>query len=138
MSHNVHILNLQFPIRKLCRHDKDMPRATVEIELISPLDKMAAILADDIFKCIFLNENVRIPGQISLNSIVLRSPSDNKPSLVQVMAWRQHRRQAITWTNDNPVHRRTYAALGGGELNQAYRDFVLFPLSGRQADSTDC
>ena len=29
-----------------------------------PLDKMAAILADDIFKCIFLNENDRIPIQI--------------------------------------------------------------------------
>ena len=26
-----------------------------------PLDKMASILADDIFKCIFLNENDRIP-----------------------------------------------------------------------------
>ena len=30
-----------------------------------PLDKMAAIVADDIFKCIFLNENDRIPIQIS-------------------------------------------------------------------------
>ena len=32
---------------------------------------MANILADDIFKCIFLNEN------------------DNKPAMVQVMAWHQ-------------------------------------------------
>ena len=29
-----------------------------------PLDKMAAILADNIFKCIFLNEDVRILIQI--------------------------------------------------------------------------
>ena len=29
-----------------------------------PLDKMATILADDIFKCIFLNENDNIPIQI--------------------------------------------------------------------------
>ena len=29
-----------------------------------PLDKMAAILVDNIFKCIFLNENDRIPIQI--------------------------------------------------------------------------
>ena len=29
-----------------------------------PLDKMAAILADDIFKCIFLNGKIRIPIQI--------------------------------------------------------------------------
>ena len=27
-----------------------------------------------------------------------------------------NRRQAITWTNADPVHRRIYAALGWGEL----------------------
>ena len=48
----------------------------------SPLDKMAAILADDIFKCIFLNENDRIPIQVSLK-FVPRSPIDNRPALVQ-------------------------------------------------------
>ena len=47
---------------------------------------MAAISADDIFNCIFLNENDRIPTQISLK-YVPRSPIDNKPALVQVMAW---------------------------------------------------
>ena len=45
---------------------------------------MAAILADDNFKCIFLNEN---PIQISLK-FVLRSPIDNIPAFVQVMACR--------------------------------------------------
>ena len=49
---------------------------------------MAAILADDIFNRIFLNENVRIPIQISLK-LVPMSPNDNKPSLVQVMVWRR-------------------------------------------------
>ena len=49
---------------------------------------MAAILADDIFKCILLNENYIIPIQISLK-FVPRSPIDNKSSLVQVMAWRR-------------------------------------------------
>ena len=47
---------------------------------------MATILADDIFKCIFLNENDRISIKISLK-FVPRSPIDNKPALVQVMAW---------------------------------------------------
>ena len=47
---------------------------------------MAAILPDDIFKCIFLNENDRIPIQISLK-FVPRSPIDNKLAFVQVMAW---------------------------------------------------
>ena len=55
---------------------------------------MAAILADDIFKCIFLNENDKMPIQISLK-FVPKSPIDNKPALVQVMAWRQ--------TGDNPL-----------------------------------
>ena len=50
-----------------------------------PLDKMAAILADDIFNRIFLNENDKIPIQISLK-YVPRSPIDNKTALVQAMA----------------------------------------------------
>ena len=49
---------------------------------------MAAILANDISKCIFLNESDRIPIQISLNFIP-RGPVDKKPALVQVMAWRR-------------------------------------------------
>ena len=47
---------------------------------------MAAILADDIFKNIFLNENDRILIQISLK-FVPRRAIDNKPALVLVMAW---------------------------------------------------
>ena len=55
---------------------------------------MAPIPADDIFKCIFLDENDMIPIQISLK-FVPRSPIDNKPALDQVMAWRQ--------TGDKPL-----------------------------------
>ena len=55
---------------------------------------MAVILADDIFNCIFLNENDKIPIQISLK-YVPRSPIDNKTTLVQVMAWRR--------TDDKPL-----------------------------------
>ena len=44
---------------------------------------MAAILVDDIFKCIFLNENDGILIQISLK-FVPRSPIDKKPALVQI------------------------------------------------------
>ena len=46
-----------------------------------PLDKM-----DDIFNCIFLDENDNIPIQIILK-FVPGSPIDNKPALVQVMNW---------------------------------------------------
>ena len=42
---------------------------------------MAAILADDNFRCIFLNENESIPVRISLK-FVPKSPIENKPALV--------------------------------------------------------
>ena len=42
---------------------------------------MAAILADDIFKCIFLNENEKILLQMSLK-FVPDAPIDNNPALV--------------------------------------------------------
>ena len=48
---------------------------------------MAPILADDTFKWIYLNENERIPIQISLK-FVPKIAVDNKTALVQVMAWR--------------------------------------------------
>ena len=54
----------------------------------SPLDKMAAILADDILKCIFLNEKFCIFIKISLK-YVPKGPMDNNPALVQIMVWRR-------------------------------------------------
>ena len=59
------------------------------------LDKMDATVADDIFKCIFLNENNRTTIKMSVK-FVPWSPIDNKPAYVQVMAWRQ--------TGDKPLH----------------------------------
>ena len=56
------------------------------------LDSMAAIYGK--FKCIFSNEDDRIPIQISL-ALVPMSPIDNKPVSVQVMVW--HR------TGDQPL-----------------------------------
>ena len=55
---------------------------------------MDAILADDIFKRFFVNENIRILIQISLK-FVPRSLINNKSALVQVMAWRR--------TGDKPL-----------------------------------
>ena len=43
---------------------------------------------DDIFKCIFLNENARILIKISL-MFVPKDSIDNIPTLVQIMAWRR-------------------------------------------------
>ena len=76
---------------------------------------MAAILADDNAKCIFLNENDRISIRISLK-FVPNSPIVNMPALVQVMG------QAITWTNADPIHLRKYATLGERWVNDSIPD----------------
>ena len=71
---------------------------------------MVAILADDIFTCIFVNENDKIPIPILLKYVPM-SPIDNKPSLVQGMAWRR--------SGDKPLPKpmmTQFAALGGDEL----------------------
>ena len=43
---------------------------------------------DDIFKCIFLNENIWILIKISLK-FVPKGPINNIPAMVQIMAWRR-------------------------------------------------
>ena len=50
--------------------------------------------ADDIFKCILLNENVLISIKISLKFIP-KGPINNIPALVQIMAWR--------WPGNKPL-----------------------------------
>ena len=54
----------------------------------------ACDFADNIFKCTFLNENVEIFISVSLK-FVPKSPIENIPALVQIMAWRQ--------TGDKPL-----------------------------------
>ena len=44
--------------------------------------------ADDIIKCILLNENALISIKVSLNFIP-KGPINNIPALVQIMAWRR-------------------------------------------------
>ena len=65
---------------------------------------MAAILADDIFRYIFVNENFCILIEISLN-FVPKGPIDNKTALVYMMAWRRIGNKALskpmlTWLTD--------------------------------------
>ena len=53
-----------------------------------PLDKMAAILADDIFGRSFVNGKFCILIKNSLK-LVPKVPIDNNPALVWMMAWRR-------------------------------------------------
>ena len=50
--------------------------------------------ADDNFKGIFVNENIRISIKISLK-LVPKGPINNNPALVQIMAWR--------WPGNKPL-----------------------------------
>ena len=68
---------------------------------------------DDIFKCIFFIENVRISIKISLK-IVPKGPINNISALFQMMACR---RPGIIWTNGGLIYWRVYASPGLNELN---------------------
>ena len=59
-------------------------------------------LADDIFKCIFFNENVWLSIKISLK-FVPKGPINNIPALVQIMAWRR--------SGDKPLSESTMVIL---------------------------
>ena len=54
----------------------------------SPPGQNGRRFADDIFRCIFLNENICILIKYSLK-FVPKGPIDNNPALVQIMAWRR-------------------------------------------------
>ena len=68
--------------------------------------------ADDTFKRIFLNENVRISIKISLK-FVPKGPINNNPALVQKMAWRRSGDKPLS---EPIVYWRIYASLGLNEL----------------------
>ena len=70
--------------------------------------------ADDTFKSIFLNKNIRISIKISLK-FVLKVPIYNIPALVQIMAWRRPGDKPLSekWWS---VYWRLYASLGLNEL----------------------
>ena len=75
---------------------------------------MAANLADDIFKCIFMNEKFCISILFSLK-FVPRGPIDNMPALVQVMTWHRVDNKPLSESKLTQVF-GAYAALGGDEL----------------------
>ena len=63
------------------------PMKNVTINTLRPIQN-GRHFADDIFKCIFLNENVWIPIKISLK-FVPKGTINNIPALVQTMGWRR-------------------------------------------------
>ena len=85
--------------------------------------------AENICKCIFLNENVFISIKISLKFIP-NGPISNRVSIGSDYGLAPHRRQAIIWTNADPIHWLICAAQGGGELMVFdINVWILFPKS---------
>ena len=83
-----------------------------------PLDKRAAISqTNEIFSCILVDEIFYVLIKISLKFV----SNWQWPNIGLDIGLAPNRRQAITWTNTDPIHWRIYAALGGDELkDRAY------------------
>ena len=77
----------------------------------SPLGQNGRLLADDILRCIFVNEKFCILVNISVK-FALKGPIDKKHSIGLDNGWTPNRREAIIWTNADPIHWRIIAALG--------------------------
>ena len=97
------------------RHTTETGKTTCNT---GPLHTEAQIyhhFADDIFKCIFVNENVWISLKISLK-FVPKFRIHNIPALVKIMAWRQ---QATSHHLNHwrLVYRRIYVSLGITQWN---------------------
>ena len=71
--------------------------------------------ADNIFKGIFLNENIWILIRFSLK-FVPKGPINNIPALVQIMAWRRPGNKPLS--EPMLVSLRIYASLGLNELTK--------------------
>ena len=72
---------------------------------------------DDIFKCIFLNENVLILIKISLK-FVSKGFINSIPSLVQTMAWRRPGDKQLSEPMVVSLLTHIYASLGLHDLKQ--------------------
>ena len=87
--------------------------------------------ADDIFKCIFLNENIWISIKISLK-FVPKGPINNIPALVQIMAWRHPGNKP--WSEAMMVNLPTHICVTRpqwvkGKLQSTFnKKYILFPF----------
>ena len=78
--------------------------------------KMAAIFADDIFICIFLNKSFWISYKISLEYVPY-GVIDNEPSLVEIMGCRRMGDKPLS---QPMIYWRMYASLGLDELKNTW------------------
>ena len=80
----------------------------------SPPGQNGRHFADDLFRCIFVNEKFFILIKISLK-FVSKHLTDNNSAFGLDTGLVPNRQQAIIWSNVDPIH-SIYTALGGDEL----------------------
>ena len=87
----------------------------------SPAAQNGRHFASDIFRCILVNEMFILNSKLNLKSkfhkICFQGPKWELTSTGLDNSRVPNRRQAIIWTNADPVHWRIYAALGGTWVN---------------------
>ena len=81
-------------------------------------------LADDLLKCISLNENVRILIKISLR-FVTKGPNNNITALVEIMAWRRPGDKPLSEPMMVRLPTHIYASLGLNELTNTNMAFCI-------------
>ena len=86
--------------------------------------KMAGILADVTFNCIFKMKLMEFRFKMHWNLFPGVQLTISQHCSGNGLA--PNRRQAITWTNAEPAHWRVYAALGEDELTAVHRDACCF------------
>ena len=79
--------------------------------------------ADDIFKCIFLDENVWIPIKISLKFLP-QGPINNIPAFVKIMAWR--RPGDKPWSGPMIVRLMTHLPGANGLIYQTHHNLPSY------------
>ena len=97
----------------------------------SPTGQIVRHFADNIFRCIFMNEKFCILIRISLKFLPKR-PIDNKSALVLVMAWRRTCDKPLAEPNADIVHWCIYPALGGWVNDEEWYKMQIHTHSSRK------
>ena len=92
----------------------------------SPPGQNGRHFADDVCRCIFVNEKFCILIKISLKFVAKGQIDNNQVSVIISLdnGLAPNRRQAIIWTNAEPVHWCIYASLGGDELKRISIEYI--------------
>ena len=119
MSFSVH-LNMKYGERRCMG-----PISWTNINTLGPRQN-GRHFANDIFKWIFLNENVWISIKISMK-FVPGGPNNNFPALVRIMAWRRPGDKPLS--EPMIVYWRTYTSLGLNELSINHVSKTYWPTT---------